>query len=144
MYYAKNICPKKFKINARTLTEEDLANPPIDCPKSSFISDVCFILFSTPILILTLFWPHLNYRKNNDGKSHIDNLSDAFKEVLKVNCVFTSHQLPSPTPPHPPHPPQKKKKKKKKQNKNIIKKKREIFSGCSSQKLDLKPSRRIV
>jgi hypothetical protein len=100
----RNICPKKFKINARTLTEEDLANPPIDCPKSSFISDVCFILFSTPILILTLFWPHLSYRKNNDGKSHIDNLSDAFKEVLKVNCVFTSHQLLPPTPP-----PQKKK-----------------------------------
>jgi hypothetical protein len=123
----RNICPKKFKINARTLTEEDLANPPIDCPKSSFISDVCFILFSTPILILTLFWPHLSYRKNNDGKSHIDNLSDAFKEVLKVNCVFTSHQLP-----------QKKKRTKKSS------KKREIFSGCSSQKLDLKPSRRIV
>lgn len=83
-------------------------------------------------------------RKNNDGKSYIDNLPNAFKEVLKVNqvqlvyCAFTSHQLP------------------KKQNKKKIFEKREwirriikysiqnISSGCSPQKLDLKPSRRIV
>jgi hypothetical protein len=65
---------------------------------------------------------NIRRKNNNDEKSYID------KEVLKVNCVFTSHQLP------------------KKQNQTKKKKssRKEIFSGCSPQKLDLKPSRRIV